>query len=228
MWGELPYDQVHVIRRDVPYYRRIGVEGFYTQAAGDHWPACGLNHYIAAKLTWDADLDVDLLLSDYYERFFDEAAGPMRAYYEGLMAAYVDYDDCISPYGYKWPTFAVPEIFTDGVVARLGQALDEAEQRAASGAVRDRIAPIRARLEYLKRVLDYLEAVRAPFQGIDLEDERALKNAHEQAIAIGAPISKDIKKFCKDNGIRSFDRIDAAHESLRFLVVLPGQEPLLM
>lgn len=227
MWGEMPYDQVHVIRHDLPYYKRIGVEGFFTQPARDRWPACGLNHYIAAKLTWDVDLDVGRLLADYYDACFREAAEPMRRYYEGLMAAFVDYDDCISPYGYRWPTFAAPEIFTPQVIARLGGALTNAEQAATRDAVRERIRPIRARLEYLKRVLDYLRAVRAPLDGIDLNDKGALEAAHGKAREIGAPLSRAIKKFCKANNVHSFDRIDAAHQSLRFLVVLPDQEPLL-
>ena len=69
-WGGLPYHQVHLIRHDIPYYHRLGAEGFYTQPAGDRWPACGLNHYVAAKLTWDVDLDVDRLLEDFYEKFY--------------------------------------------------------------------------------------------------------------------------------------------------------------
>jgi hypothetical protein len=227
MWGSMPYDQVHVIRHDLPYYHRIGVEGFYTQPAGNQWPACGLNHYIAAKLSWDAELDTDRLLADYYDKFFGKAAEPMRRYYEDLMAAFVDYDDCISPYGYKWPTFAMPEIFAPEVVAQLGDALAEAEQAAGSDIVRKRVRPIRARIDYLTRVLDYLSAVRAPFDGVDPDDKEALEAAHGKAKEIGEPLSRGIKKFCKANAIRSFDRVDAAHQTLRFLVVLPGQEPLL-
>ena len=227
MWGELPYDQVHVIRHDMPYYARIGVEGFYTQPARDRWTACGLNHYIAAKLAWDTNLDVERLLEDFYDAFYGEASAAMHRYYDGVMGAFVDYDDCISPYGYKWPTFAVPEIFTPGVVARLDKALTDAEGIAGRDIVRERIRPIRARLEYLKRVLDYLKAVRAPFEGVDLDDKAALDAAHREAQEIGAPLSRKIKAFCKANGVKSFTRIDSAHESLRFLVVLPGQEPLL-
>ncbi len=227
VWGGLPYDQVHVIRHDMPYFRRIGVEGFYTQAASTRWPACGLNHYIAAKLAWDVDLDVNVLLADYYDKFFEDAAGAMRRYYEGLMAAFVEYDDCISPYGYKWPTFALPEIFTPQAVSRLETALSDAENTTTSQRVQERIRPIRARIEYLKRVLDYLKAVRAPFDGIDLANEQALAAAHGKAKTIGAPLSRKIKAFCKANDVGAFARIDAAHESLRFLVALPGQKALL-
>jgi hypothetical protein len=227
MWGSMPYDQVHVIREDLPYYKRIGVEGFYTQKAGKKWPACGLNHYVAAKLAWDVELDVDLLLADYYANFFGEAAAPMGRYYEGLMAAFVDYGDCISPYGYKWPTFAAPEIYTPEVMATLGNAVNEALATTADDTVRARIRPYEAQLGYLQRVLDYLKAVRAPFEGIDLNDHVALKTAHKKAQDIGAPLSRRTKAYCKANGIRPFPRIDAAHTDLRFLVTLPGQEPLL-
>ena len=227
MWGSMPYDQVHVIRHDMPYFSRIGVEAFYTQPPAKKWFACGLNHYIAAKLAWDVDLDVDRLLEDYYNQFFEDAAAPMRRYYEGLMAAFVDYGDCISPYGYKWPTFAAPEIYTPAVMAQLSTAVHDADAAATNDIARERIRPIRAQLGYLQRVLDYLEAVRAPFDGVDLNDANALEAAHHRAREIGAPLSRGIQDFCKASGVRPFPRIDAAHESLRFLVTLPGQTPLL-
>jgi len=69
-----------VIREDIPYYHKIGVEGFFAQAAGKDWPACDLNHYIAAKLLWNHELSVDFLLDDFYRKFYHSAAEPMGRY----------------------------------------------------------------------------------------------------------------------------------------------------
>ena len=47
-----------------------------------HWATQGLNFYVGAKLAWDASLDVDALLAEYYRRFYGRAEAPMRRYWE--------------------------------------------------------------------------------------------------------------------------------------------------
>ena len=54
----------------------MGAKGFYTQIGP--WPRAPLNYYIAAKLAWNADLDVDWLITDFCDKFFENAAQPMR------------------------------------------------------------------------------------------------------------------------------------------------------
>lgn len=47
-----------------------------------HYPGMThLNLYITARLLWDADLDVDALLEDYYARFYGPAREPMKAFW---------------------------------------------------------------------------------------------------------------------------------------------------
>ena len=226
-WGGLPYHQVHLIRHDVPYYHRLGAEGFYTQAAGARWPACGLNHYVAAKLAWDANLDVDRLLEDFYEKFYAEAAEPMRDYWESLRRAFADYDECLSPFGRKWTTLAAPEIFTPQAVAALDDAVSRAEKAARTQAVRDRVALIRARVDFTKRTMHYLATIQAPFKGIDLGDAQAVAAAHKKAIELGKPLSAELKTFCRKNDLTAFPRLVDVHDSLRFIVDLPGRQRVL-
>jgi len=50
---------------------------------GLHHPGMAhLNPYIISRFWWDADQDVDVLLAEYYERFYGPAAAPMRAFIE--------------------------------------------------------------------------------------------------------------------------------------------------
>jgi hypothetical protein len=226
-WGGLPYDQVHVIRHDVPYYHRLGVEGFYTQAAGARWSACGLNHYVAAKLTWDVDLDVDRLLDDFYEKFYAESAGPMRVYWETLQRAFAECEECLSPFGRKWTTLAAPKIFTPETLAALDDAVRRAEKAARSEAVRERVDLIRARVDLAKRAMDYLAAIRAPFEGVDLNDAAAVDRAHKKAIEVGKPLSAGLKRFCRERGLGAYPRLVDVHDTLPFIIELPGRKPIL-
>ena len=227
VWGGLPYHQVHLIREDIPYYHSLGAEAFYTQAAGSRWPACGLNHYIAAKLTWDVDLDVDELLADFYEKFYAEAAEPMRVYWETLSRAFAGYEECLSPFGRKWTTLVAPDLFTPQTVAALEDAVGRAEDAARSEVVKARVHLIRARVGFTGRVMEYLRTIRSPFEGIDLNDAQALASAHEKAIELGEPLSAELRTFCRENDLRIFPRLIEAHKTLRFLVELPGREPIL-
>ncbi len=226
-WGGLPYHQVHLIRHDVPYYHGLGAEGFYTQPAGRRWPACGLNHYVAAKLTWDVDLDVDRLLDDFYEKFYAEAADPMRAYWETLEGAFAGYEKCLSPFGRRWTTLAAPEIFTPTTVAALDEAVRRAEEAARSDAVRERVRLIRARVDLTKRAMAYLAAIRAPFEGVDLHDDAAVARAHQEAIARGDPLSADLERFCRQSGVAAYPRLIDVHRRLPFIIDLPDREPIL-
>ena len=227
VWGGLPYDQVHLIRQDIPYYHSLGAESYYTQAAGKRWPVCGLNHYIAAKLTWDTDLDVDRLLDDFYEKFYAEAAGPMRDYWETLRRAFADYDECLSPFGRKWTTLVVPEIFTPQTMVALEDAVSRAAKTANSDAVKKRVELIRVRVEFTKRTMEYLMAVQSTFRNIDLNDADAVAAAHKKAITVGTPLSADLKKFCRANDLEAAPRLIDVHNRLSFLVDLPGRRRVL-
>ena len=226
-WGGLPYHQVHLIKQDIPYYHSLGAEAFYTQDTGRRWSACGLNHYIAAKLVWDVDLDVDRLLEDFYEKFYAEAAGPMRRYWQTLERAFAGYEECLSPFGRKWTTLAAPAIFTPSTIAEMDEALRAAESVATSEVIRQRVALIRARVDLTKQAMAYLAAVRAPFEGVDLKDAGALKRAHRRAIEIGEPLSLQLKRFCRQNGLGAYPRLIDVHRTLPFIIELPGRQPIL-
>jgi hypothetical protein len=226
-WGGLPYHQVHLIRRDISYYHGLGAEGFYTQPAGDRWPACGLNHYVAAKLTWDVNLDVDRLLEDFYEKFYAEAAEPMRDYWETLEQTFADCDECISPFGRKWTTLAAPAIFTPQAMAALEDAVSRAEQEARTKVVRGRVRLIRTRVDFTKKTMHYLTTVQSPFKGIELNDAEAVAAAHKKAIELGEPLSAELKRFCQENDLQAYPRLVDVHNSLHLIVDLPNRRRVL-
>lgn len=136
------WPMVHTMRHDIPWYRDMGARGFYTQVGP--WPRAPLNYYIAAKLAWDADLDVDWLIADFCQKFFEDAAEPMRSYLLGIEEAMVHSNQCIS-YGLRdgRATRLGPKIFDKPTRDKLRTFLDDAKQRAKTDAVRRRIAAIR-------------------------------------------------------------------------------------
>lgn len=131
--ANLPWPMIHTMRSDIPFYRNKGVEGFYTQA-GTSWYRLGLNYYVAAKLAWNADLNVDALLDDYFEKFYGTAAAPAKEFFLTMEKAMQDWNGCVS-YGLQGVAglrAIGPKIFTTSVMERMEQSLISVETLSAN------------------------------------------------------------------------------------------------
>ncbi|HEX7009826.1 MAG TPA: DUF4838 domain-containing protein, partial [Phycisphaeraceae bacterium] len=77
----LPRVYFHRMAEDLRYGREHGVRAFYAEAYPN--PGEGPKLYVAAKLLWNPDADVDELLHDWYTCFAGEAAAQdLARYYE--------------------------------------------------------------------------------------------------------------------------------------------------
>lgn len=112
-----------------------------------------MNLYINDRLAWDLNADVDLLLEEFFTRFYGPAAEPMRAYWMGIERLY-----CLERPGTRPDRriFAGPDAWTelDGHLqqaARLIADLPASEQRFA-----DRVQFERDGLEW-SRLMTYYQ-----------------------------------------------------------------------
>lgn len=80
---------------------------------GLHYPGMAhLNPWTISRLWWDVDQDVDVLLDEYYEKFYGSAASPMKAFIEFCEREY-------------------PRLGTDGEIAAEALELFEKARSAA-------------------------------------------------------------------------------------------------
>ena len=56
-----------------------------------YMPTMHLNLYVTSRCWWDADLDIDALLDDYYTKFYGPARGPMQAFIEYCEENWADF-----------------------------------------------------------------------------------------------------------------------------------------
>jgi hypothetical protein len=152
-WRNFPGPLVHAIRSDIPYFRELGCGGLYTQygLVWNHF----LNYYIAGKLLWDADADVDALLADLYEKFFGPAREPMARYYTALIDAIGGSKEhmCLCSLVGHDPRL----IFTEELMADLREWLTQAQALAADDRmVTARLRKVAASQEYAERFIEYL------------------------------------------------------------------------
>jgi hypothetical protein len=82
IWNrDMPRWQIDKMRQRIPYYYQRGAIAMNAES-GNQWAPEGLNYYIASKLLWDTEADVDALLEDFYIRCWGKAAPVMKRYYE--------------------------------------------------------------------------------------------------------------------------------------------------
>ena len=79
-WLDLPWPIVHTIRKDIPWFKTQDIQGIYTQYTVQNVWTLFPNYYIAARLLWDANADVDEILSGMYRDLFGKAAPAMTEY----------------------------------------------------------------------------------------------------------------------------------------------------
>ncbi|MEW6441630.1 MAG: DUF4838 domain-containing protein [bacterium] len=223
-WLELPWPIVHTLKQDIPYFHKLGLFGLATQYA-ENLGSNGLVYYVAARLLWDPGQDVDALLEDFYTKFYCEAAGVMKDYYETLEAAAVS---CGFHLARQNPYEEVVRLFTPQLLAKLDYSVSKAETLARDGKVKARIALVRASLEYAKACADYvraLERVRAGntrlwFTGSSAQEARSagapylgrvkdLLRRGRKVRALGGGESGYIKRFLDPaNVVRQWDTPD--------------------
>ncbi|NOX55018.1 MAG: DUF4838 domain-containing protein, partial [Planctomycetes bacterium] len=154
-WCGLPWPIVHMLRRDLPYLRQHGVVGVASQWSGNH-ANNGLGFYVASKLLWNVDLDVDLLLDDFYKKAYAEAAGPMRRYHERLERAMAESGLHVAQqraFRQMW------KLFTPELLRALRSDLAEAKRVVVDPGAAARVRLMENGLRYTELVADYLNTV---------------------------------------------------------------------
>ena len=75
--GRMRGASVDYHRRWIPYYHERNVNAINAES-NCNWGAQSLGFYVATRMMWDTDADVEEIIDDYYQKAFGEAAGPMR------------------------------------------------------------------------------------------------------------------------------------------------------
>ena len=81
--GLTPIPTTRKVARDFPLMKKWGVIGFYDETR-NIWAERGTTKYIKAQLEWNANADVNALLTDYYAKWYGGAAKPARAFWDTL------------------------------------------------------------------------------------------------------------------------------------------------
>ena len=190
--GGLPINYARLLGEDIKLFyenKMIGVDVDHMRRI---WSGGGLNYYVACKLFWDPEADVDQIINDYCEKGFGPAHQHVRGYWDDVqrvtrqIAAYKRTGEY--PRGLSIRAIH----FTPPITGALHKRLDDARDAArGDGAIQDRIEFLRravafAEVEY-KFYMAGLRADREDLSESDLEhinEIRAERKAYLRA-AIG-------------------------------------------
>ncbi len=121
-----PFPNFRAMAADLKFYRDIGTESIYLQAMG-HGGGGGefslLRGYLAAKLAWNPDQDLDALIADFLDGYYG-AAGPYIHKYITMLHDKVT-DENIHMHLYTNPAQGY---LPDEIMARARELFDQAEQ----------------------------------------------------------------------------------------------------
>ncbi len=131
--GGLPWPMRKAHSTSIPIYRDIGVKGM-TVLGQNSWAAYFPSYYVAAQLLWDSASDPEEVYQDMLDRFFGEAAEPMRAHYDALESSFLTFEERA-----VWGMEDYPEYFSADSVREAKKALERAKAIPVSEAVRTRI-----------------------------------------------------------------------------------------
>lgn len=179
----LPFPALHNLKHDIPYFHDRGIWGFYTEGSNS-WMVTHLNYYIRAKLMWDVSLNVDDLVREYCELFYEDAAGPVEDYI-WLLETTVEESPILSNWGRLnfWKVVLAP------VRNRLDRLMAKAERKAAdaSADVQKRIGMLRLVHDHMNAYVEMeLEVDRGNFQqGVEWADRMLSIRERTEAIEPG-------------------------------------------
>ena len=171
-WKALPWPIAHCLQEDVPWYHQRGHQGVYTQyTATNEWtlfPA----YYVAARLLWDVETDVDATVAKMHDDLFAAAAEPMKRYY-ALMEEQMAKAGHFSGNG----TANGLRVFTPEVRAKLRACWEEAGQLNQDPVVARRLAKVGLSLDYTDCVAECPRLRAEPAAALVERMERLLAHA---------------------------------------------------
>ena len=142
----LPRFFPHLLADDIKFQHCTGVRGFYAEAY-PHWPGFGLQIWLASKLWWDSDQDVETLLDEFFRRLFHKAAGEVRAFYDRLEIIWQ------RPRQGRW--FQGLRGLHDQVPCFTTDDVDDLEAILARAHKASREPLVRLRIDYIRRWFDF-------------------------------------------------------------------------
>ncbi len=151
-WFDAPWPIVHSIARDIPWIKRRGDLGLYSQFRTSNAWTLYPNYWIAARLLWDHTADVATLFDEMCRDLYGPAGDAVRQYYRVMEDAMASTDQhfagAITRHGQY--------VFTDQVLAQMRRSLREARAATDDPTILARLAKLELSRRYTHRLMTFI------------------------------------------------------------------------
>ncbi len=147
----LPYTKLKIWGEDIPYYKKLGVIGFYNECS-KAWATLGPSDYLEAELTWNVNQKWRNILKRYCISAFGKGARFMEKYY--LMLA--EQQSKSGQEAGSYHAFAL--IYNQDFIKQAFTLFEQAEKAAEKAAEKQRVSFARIPVEMLKHYLEFRKA----------------------------------------------------------------------
>lgn len=152
----IPRLHPHLLAKHLRYTRRLGFTDYYAEVY-PNWGLDGPQPWLVAQLLQDPEQSADRLLNEYYQRYFKEAAKPMRRFFEQCERQWMSQKG--PAYWLKhYRNESQATVFPSRVCAELRHFLNDAAKKAKSELVRARVQQVSDAFGVTERFIAMYEA----------------------------------------------------------------------
>lgn len=152
----MPFPDFDELAADLPAYPNYGVVGLFMQGSltpGGRSENADLRAYVISKLLWDTKVDVNRLIREFHDAYYEDAATPMLQYFELMQRQVRPAPDGRGEHLWIYSRTDAPHLSNE-FLTQATALFQRAAASAKSGAVRERVRNAR-------RSIDYIQLMRA-------------------------------------------------------------------
>jgi hypothetical protein len=209
-----PFSHVHRMRDEIPTAHALGIKGWRVETI-DHWGSETPSLYIAGKLMWNHEANVDALLNDFYEKFFGAAKKPMAGYFTRMDAALRDGDY------HTGSSFDLPNFYTKSIRDKARSDLNAAAKLVNPQSLEgQRIQIFRNTFDYLETFISMLDNQKredfvAAKKDLDaLDAQQKVLTAYEPPLISPRGGPNYLRRFFRQPVEQGYARVQSANEKI--------------
>ncbi len=152
----IPRVPIHAFAEHIRHAHEVGFTDYFAEL-NPNWALDGPKPWVIAQLLQDPEQDVDRLLDTYYSAYFQNAAGPMRQFFDRCETQWMQQKGPV--YWLKqYRNESQAELFPSAVCVELRRLLNLAASKANSDLVRRRVAFVADAFGVTERFVLFCEA----------------------------------------------------------------------
>lgn len=161
----MPFPNLYVLKPNIEFFIKHNVKGIFEEgnySSGGNGEFAELRAYILAKLLWNPDDDVDIIIEDFLDGYYGKASKPIKDYIELMHDKVKRFHIHVSIY--SPPT---SEYLTKDLLAEADGLLKKAERLAEDEETKTRVKIAHLPIQYVMIERDFIDKDKSKEMHLD-------------------------------------------------------------